>query len=57
MKFFKVRLCMFAWINIGGSKGDASHPGSKFFHFHGVFGKKRLAPPPQENPGSATDRT
>ena len=37
-------------------------PGSKFFHFHAVFGKKickiprtwELAPPPRENPGSTT---
>ena len=37
-------------------------PGSKFFHFHAVFGQKNrlahplweLAPPPGENPGSAT---
>ena len=38
-------------------------PGSRFFHFHAVFGKKyaKLIPtwelasaPPQENPGSAT---
>ena len=37
-------------------------PGSKFFHFHAVFGKKNLknnstlgvGAPPRENPGSAT---
>ena len=51
---------------IGGSKGApgtrAPAWGSKFFHFHAVFGRKickitpiwKLAPPPQENPGSAT---
>ena len=52
---------------IGGSKGgtrDAPPSGSKFFHFHAVFGKQlqnnRLAHPPWElaapqgNPGSVT---
>ena len=50
---------------IGGSKeGGArdSSSRSKFFHFHAVFGKKRLAhplwelapPSHQENPGSST---
>ena len=31
--------------SIGGSKGgarDARPPGSKFFHFHAVFGKKKI---------------
>ena len=57
-------------ISSGGSKGgarDAWAPwGSKFFQFHAVFGKiwqnhmlapspRELAPPPQRNPGSATD--
>ena len=36
------------------------HPGSKFFQFHAVFWKiwqnRMLAPPPRENPGSATGR-
>ena len=55
------------WIRlIGGSKGgarDARPPwGSKFFHFHAVFGKNvknnsnfgSWRPSPGENPGSAT---
>ena len=54
-------------IPIGGSKGGrqgrAPPWGSKFFHFHAVFGKKlknkstfgSWRPPPGENPGSATD--
>ena len=44
-----------------GRQGCASR-GSKFFHFHAVFGKnlKKIIPlwelaPPQENPGSATE--
>ena len=51
--------------SIGGSMGAPRKRipwGSKFFHFHAVFGKDlqkiglwELAPPPQENPGSATD--
>ena len=54
------------FITIGGSKGaPGTHPqGSKFFHFHAVFGKKlqnkstfRTWRTPQENPGSATDNT
>ena len=50
-------------INSGGSKGRQGGTtwGSKFFHFHAVFGKKFAHPlwklaPPQENPGSATDQ-
>ena len=27
-------------VPIGGSKGAPGTPGSKFFHFHAVFGKK-----------------
>ena len=54
-------------IPIGGSRGgvrDARPPwASKFFRFHAVFGKiwrvhappGGFTPPPQENPGSATD--
>ena len=47
----------------GGAPGTRAPPGSEFFHFHAVFGRKnRLAhplwelapPPPGENPGSAT---
>ena len=49
-------------VSSGGSKGVPGTPlGSKFFHFHAVFGKKnrlvhrlRELAPPQENPGSAT---
>ena len=55
-------------VCIGGSRGwrqgRAPPPpwGSKFFHFHAVFSKIirkiidfwELAPPPGENPGSAT---
>ena len=52
-------------VIIGGSKGgarDAPPRGSKFFHFHAVFGKNvknnskfgSWRPPPGENPGSAT---
>ena len=51
-------------VTIGGSKGGAPGTpwGSKFFHFHAVFGKKlknnstfgSWRPPPGENPGSAT---
>ena len=45
-----------------GGVRDAPPPGSKFFHFHAVFGKKlknnstfgSWRPPPGENPGSAT---
>ena len=50
--------------SIGGSKGGRqgrAPPGSKFFHFHAVFGKKLKNNstfgswrPPGENPGSAT---
>ena len=47
-----------------GASGTRASLGSKFFHFHAVFGKKNwkitpiweLAPPPQDNPGSATGR-
>ena len=48
----------------GGGARDAHPPwGSKFFHFHAVFGKKlknnstfgSWRPPPGENPGSATE--
>ena len=46
----------------GGRQGRAPPPGSKFFHFHAVFGKKlknnstfgSWGPPPGKNPGSAT---
>ena len=46
----------------GGRQGRAPR-GPKFFHFHAVFGNKickitptwELAPPPRENPGSATE--
>ena len=45
----------------GGGARHAPPPGSKFFHFHAVFGKKmqynrtlQVGPPPQENPASAT---
>ena len=51
---------------IGGSKGRVtplpSSGESKFFHFHAVFGIKKLADPlwelvpPRENPGSVTAR-
>ena len=49
--------------SIGGSRGapGTRPPGSKFFHFHAVFGKNvqnnpnlGVGAPPRENPGSAT---
>ena len=49
--------------DLRGGARDARPPwGPKFFHFHAVFGQKNrfahtlgeLAPPPGENPGSAT---
>ena len=58
---------LLAVADLRGGAGDARPPrGSKFFQFHAVFGKIRqicmlapppgeLAPPPQGNPGSATD--
>ena len=54
----------FALADPRGAPGTRAPPwGSKFFHFHAVFGKKlknnstfgSWRPPPGENPGSATD--
>ena len=52
-------------LSVADLRGAPGTPpgGSKFFHFHAVFGRKNrlahplweLAPPPGENPGSATD--
>ena len=49
------------WRIQGGRQGRAPPWGSKFFHFHAVFGKKLKNNstfgswrPPRENPGSAT---
>ena len=53
------------WIQGSGARGARSPLGTKFFHFHAVFGKKKLPnnrlahplwelAPLQENPGSAT---
>ena len=41
----------------GGGTRDMRPLGSKFFHFHAVFGKiiALVGAPPRENPGSATD--
>ena len=58
-----LRWNIYHWRIQGGRQGRAPPWGSKFFHFHAVFGKKLKnnstfgswrPPPPGENPGSAT---